>query len=317
MSDEKNPEKDGKRSPLGLLKATIEAFLEDDVIHWGASLAYYSLISLAPLVVLGMSILGKVVGQGDAEAWIMDQVRLLAGPRGVEIAGGVLKEAGRPELGSVGAILTIALLLFGATAVFTNLQGVLNRIWGVRSNSSILHTVLRTRLAAFFMVLALGGILVVSMILSTALSWAGPIVDPIDSVLPFVRLGEIVTSLLLLWLFVAATFRILPDASVAWRDVWVGGLATAVVLYAGKYALATFLARNAFASMYGTAGSLFLLLMWIYFSAQVYFLGAEFTQIWARQEGRGIHPERHAVRTRIVDVASPGEEGNPKGSQES
>ncbi len=288
--------------PFRLLGDTVRAFLEDDVIHWGASLAYYSLISLAPLVVLAMSIFGKVVGQSRAEDWILDQVGLLAGPRGQEIARTVLEQASRPELGSWGALLTVGLLLFGATAVFTNLQGALNRIWGVRAGSALIRNIVRTRIAAFTMVLALGGLLVLSMVTSTAMSWVGPLLDPLGSYLPLVRIGELLTTIILLWVFVSVTFIILPDVKISWRDVWVGGLATAFLLYLGKYALAAFLARNAFASMYGTAGSLFLLLMWIYFSGQVFFLGAEFTQVWAQARGRQIEPEEYAHRAQMVEV---------------
>jgi len=285
----------GKAGPWGLLKKTIGNFLKDDVIHWGASLAYYSLISLGPLVLLGMAILGRVIGRGEAEEWILEQVELLAGPRGMELGQTVLEEASRPELGSLGAILTIALLLFGATAMFANLQGALNRIWGVRAGSGALKNILRTRVMAFLMVLALGGILIVSVVVSTVMSWIAPLLDPLESALPAFRIAEPFTSILLLWIFVTAAFRILPDVKINWRDVWVGALATAVVLYLGKYALSAFLARNAFASMYGTAGSLILVLMWIYFSAQVFFLGAEFNKVWARRQGRKIRPQSYAV----------------------
>jgi membrane protein len=292
--------------PFSLLKDTVLAFLKDDVIHWGASLAYYSLISLGPLVVLAMTIFGKAVGTGEAEDWILEQVHLLAGPRGMELAQTVLEEASRPDLGSVGAILTIALLLFGATAMFANLQGALNRIWGVVAGSGVIKNILRTRIAAFFMVLALGGILILSVLVSTVVSWLGPLIDPIEAILPFLRVAEPVTSILLLWAFVAAALQILPDVKIHWRDVWVGALSTAVVLYVLKYALAAFLARNAFASMYGTAGSLFLVLMWIYFSAQVFFLGAEFTKVWARHQGRRIRPEDYAFLAKTVEANAEG-----------
>jgi membrane protein len=291
---------------VGVLKGTVLAFLEDDVVHWGASLAYYSLISLAPLVVLAMTILGKVLGRGEAEHWILDQVRLLAGPRGQELASTVLGRASQPELGSWGAILTVGLLLFGATAVFTNLQGALNRIWEVKAGSRLIRNVARTRVASFAMVLCLGGLLVLSVVASALMSWIGPLLDPIGSFLPLVRIGELFTSILLLWVFVSAAFKILPDVKVSWRDVWIGALATALLLYLGKYALALFLARNAFASLYGAAGSLFLLLVWIYFSAQAFFFGAEFTQVWARTRGRQIEPEDYAFRTEIVEVKEEG-----------
>ncbi len=281
----------GGGKPTSLLKGTIVAFFEDDVVHWGGALAYYSLISLAPLVVLGVTVFGKLVGRQEAEAWILDQVRLLGGPRVVELVGTVLEETTRPELGSVGAIVTLAVFLLGTTAVFTNLQGALNRIWGVRApEGGVIRNLLKTRTSAFLMVLALGGLMVVSVVVGTLVSWLGPLLDPLEAILPFVRVAELVSSVILLWLFVAATYVILPNARVHWRDVWVGALATAILLYLGKFGLAAFLARNGFASLYGAAGSLFLVLMWVYFSSQVFFLGAEFTQVLARRQGRMIHP---------------------------
>lgn len=285
-----------------LLRDTLKSFLMDDVIHWGASLAYYSLISLAPLLVLGLAVFGKLVGTGPAESWILEQVQLLGGDRAMEMAQTVLGEASQPDLGSLGAILTIGLLLFGATAVFNNLQGALNRIWGVQPGSHVLRNVLRTRVAAFFMVVSLGFLMVVSVLVSTILSWVGPLLDPIEAILPFVQLAELITTVLLLWLLVAITFQILPDVKISWRDVWMGSLATAILLYLGKYGLSAFLAHSARASMYGAAGSLLLLLMWVYFSAQVFFIGAEFTQVWARYRGRDIHPESYAYRTKTVLV---------------
>jgi len=297
------------KSLWSLLKDTVKAFLMDDVIHWGASLAYYSLISLGPLLVLGLTVFGKLVGTSSAETWILEQVHLLGGDRAMSMAQTVLEEASRPDLGSMGAIITIGVLLFGATAVFNNLQGALNRIWGVQPGSHVIRNVVRTRIAAFFMVVALGALMIVSVVVSTALTWIGPLLDPVESVLPFVKLAELVTTVLLLWLLVAATFIILPDVKISWRDVWMGSLATAVLLYLGKFGLSAFLTNSARASMYGAAGSLLLLLMWVYFSAQALFLGAEFTQVWARTRGREIHPEDYAYRARTVPLSELGEKG--------
>jgi len=299
-----------------LLRDTVMSFLEDDVIHWGASLAYYSLLSLGPLLILGITIFGKAVGAGPAETWILDQVQILAGARAEDLARTVIREASEPNLGSLGAILTIGLLIFAATAVFNNLQGALNRIWGVRASSHMIKNILRTRLAAFSMVVALGVLLVVSVLVSTILNWVGPLLDPIDSILPFVKVAELLASVVLLWLLVAATFQILPDVKISWRDVWMGSLATAVLLYLGKLGLSAFLANSARASMYGAAGSLFLLLMWVYFSAQVFFIGAEFTQVWARQQGRDIQPESYAVRVRMSRIEED-RESNPSEAEDS
>ncbi|MGD2122930.1 MAG: YihY/virulence factor BrkB family protein [Gemmatimonadota bacterium] len=301
MSDESDGQ-DGPLGPLGLLKETIKTWLEDDAIHWGASLAYYSMISLAPLVILAMTILGRVVGTGQAEEWVLEQVRVLSGPRGADLARTVIEQAAGPDLGSLGAVLTIALLLFGATAVFANLQGSLNQIWAVESKSSILRSLVRTRISAFLMILALAGMMLVSVIVSTGLSWLGPLLDPLSELLPVVRIADAATSLILLWLFVGAAFLVLPDVKISLKDVWVGALATAALLVLGKIVLASFLARNAFASMYGTAGSILLVLMWVYYSAQVFLLGAVFTKVWSRTRGRGIRPEEYAVRVKSVTV---------------
>ena len=308
-----NPEKgsDSRVGALTLVKKTLEAFLADSALHWGASLAYYSLISLAPLVILGMTLLGKVAGAGQAETWILEQVRLLSGPRGVELAQTVLQEASRPEMGSLGAVLTVLLLLFGATAVFVNLQNSLNEIWEVKAGSGILRDLLRARLSAFLMVLSLGGLILASVLVSTIVNWVGPVLDPLDSAFPFVRLVDNLASLFLLWLFVSAAFWLLPDAKVAWRDVWIGALTTAGLLVLGKILLASFLARHSLGSMYGTAGSILLLMMWVYYSTQVLLLGAEFTKVWARSRGREIQPENYAVRVETVPVDT--EDGQTQG----
>lgn len=293
------PARDGGSGSPGvrdLAVGTFKAWIDDDAVHWGAAIAYYSMVSLAPLVVLAMSILGKVLGTGAAERRVLDQVEILAGPRGAELARTVIEGAARAELGSLGAVLTAVLLLFGATAVFVNLQGALNRIWSVRPRTGALRNMVRTRVAAFFMVLLLGGLMLVSVVVGTAVGWAGPLLAPLESILPMVRVADLLTSLLVLWIFVALVFQVLPDAKIAWRDVWVGGLVTAGLLVAGKHLLAVFLARNALASMYGAAGSIFLLLLWVYYSAQVFFLGAEFTQVWAEARGREIQPEGYATR---------------------
>lgn len=292
--------------PIGFLKELVWTWLEDDVFHWGGSLAYYFLISLAPLVVLAMTILGRVVKTEEARAWVLDQVRLLTGPQGEEIAMTVIEEATRPDFGSLGAVLTILLFLFAATAVFTNLQGALNQIWGVEAKTKILRNIIRTRIMAFLMVLALLGLLMASVVVSTLVSWFGPVIEPLETIFPFVQLADLGTSIVLLWLFVAALFLILPDVKISWRDVWFGALVTATVLALGKYALAAFLSRNALASMYGTAGSLFILLMWVYFSTQALLLGAEFTQVWAKRGGRSIEPEDYAARTRTIRVDEDG-----------
>jgi membrane protein len=155
--------------------------------------------------------------------------------------------------------------------------------------------------------------MVVWVVVGAVVGWAGPLLEPVERVLPFVRVVDVLTSLVLLWLFVGFVFKVLPDAVISWRDIWFGSLVTAGLLVLGKELLALFLARNAFASMYGTAGSLLLLLLWVYYSAQVLFLGAEFTQVWAEHRGRGILPETYAVR--VERVRSEVERGGAEGAE--
>lgn len=316
--DADDPTPEGRLARLRRVAGrALQEWQDDGAVQWGAAIAYYSVVSLAPLVVLAITLLGRIFGSEAAEARILDQVELLAGPRGVELARTILQEASRPELGSLGAILTVALLLLGATAVFANFQNALNRIWSVQPRTGIVRNLVRTRVAAFFMVLALGGLMVVSVVAGTLTEWAGPVLNPLDRLVPFVQIVDVLTSLLLLWLLVGFTYKVLPDVRIAWKDVWVGALVTAGLLVVGKHLLALFLARNAFASMYGTAGSLFLLLLWVYYSAQVFFLGAELTQVWAEERGREIVPEDYAVRVDRVVRTRTGEEqaggGGPTG----
>lgn len=274
---------------------------EDDAIRWGAAIAYYSVVSLAPLVVLAVAGLGRLVEDERAERWILDQVDLLAGPQAVEVARGVIDQAGGMDPTSLGGLVTVLLLLFGATAVFANLQRALNEIWAVEPRSGMLRNLVRSRIAAFATVLLLGGLIVLSLVLGTVLGWVRPLIAPIEQLFPLFRIADLLTSLLLLWVAVTAVFWVLPDVRISWRDVRTGAFVTAVLLVLGKLALSSFLATSASASLYGTAGAIFLLLLWVYYSAMVFFLGAEFTQVWARERGREIVPEDYAVRIETVE----------------
>ncbi|MGK7313240.1 MAG: YihY/virulence factor BrkB family protein, partial [Candidatus Longimicrobiales bacterium M2_2A_002] len=270
-------------------------------MRWGAAIAYYSVVSLAPLVVLAVTGLGHVVENQRAERWILDQLQLLAGPQAVEVASGVIEQTGQLELASLGGIATILLLAFAATAVFTNLQRALNGIWAVEPRSGMLRNLARSRVAAFVMVLLLGGLIVVSLVLGTVLGWIRPVIEPVERLFPLFRVADLLGSVFVLWAAVTAVFWVLPDVRISWRDVRTGAFVTAVLLVLGKLALASFLANSASASLYGTAGAIFLLLLWVYYSAMVFFLGAEFTQVWARARGREIMPEDYAVRIVTVE----------------
>ena len=295
-----------------LAARTVQEWIDDEAQQWGAAIAFYTVVSLGPLVVLGLTVLGRLFGSGAAERRILEQVDVLLGPRAVEVTHTLLESAEAVDPTSLGAILTLLLLLLAATAVFTNLQRALNRIWEVEPASGALKAMVRSRLVAFGMVLALGGLVAASTVLGTLIGWLGPALAALPGVtgvlpsVPTMWLLDALVSLTLLWLFVGATFWILPDVEISWRDVRIGALVTAALRVLGKSGLAAFLARNDFASMYGAAGSIFLLLLWVYYSAHAFFLGAEFTQVWAAERGRTLRPEPHAVEVREVVVDEAG-----------
>ena len=284
------------RTAVDLTRRTVRAWIDDDATRWSAAIAYYSVVSLAPLVVLAASVLGRVMAEPAAERWVLGELHTLAGPQAAQVAATVLDEVPALSLGSLGALLTAALLVVAATAVFANLQRALNWIWGVEAQRGLVGSLVRPRVTAFAVVLVFAGLMVVSVILSTVLGWLAPVVGALNAVLPFVTAADLISSLVLLWLAVAAVYWFLPDVEIRWRDVWIGALVTAVLLVLGKHLLSWFLARKAAASLYGTAGSIFLLLLWVYYSTLVFFLGAEFTQVWAEYRGREIEPSEHAVR---------------------
>ncbi len=284
----------------GAFVRSARAFASHGVGDRGAALAFYTVVSLGPLVVLSVPLLGRVVGSGAAERRIIQQAGLLAGPQAAEIARTVLSEANRPDTGGVETWISIGILTFAATAVFASMQGALNRIWGVEPATGTMRNLIRTRLAAFTMVLALGLLTLITVVAGAMVGWLGPVVRPLQDILPLVWMADIFASWLLLWWFVGMVFKLLPDARISWADVSIGALATSGLLVVSRFAMTAFVARNATASMYGAAGSIFLTLIWIYISAQIFFFGAEFTQVWSAAQGREIQPEAYA---RSVDDA--------------
>ncbi|MFO7893626.1 MAG: YihY/virulence factor BrkB family protein [Longimicrobiales bacterium] len=297
---------------LRIARRTVAQWLDDDAIRWSAAIAYYAVVSLAPLVVLAVTVAGQFIGGPVAERWILEQVGIMGGPQATEVAETVVNRMTALDLTSLGAIFTILLLAFGATAVFANLQRALNGVWAVEPRAGVLRNLVRSRVAAFTAVAALGGIMILSVVAGAVLGRLTPILEVLDPFVPLVPVVDLLTSLLLLWLAVSTVFQALPDVEIRWRDVWIGALVTATLLVVGKHLLSWFLARKAAASLYGAAGSIFLLLLWVYYSALVFFLGAEFTQVWANERGREIRPADYAVRVRtVIEEPDPAADGGP------
>ncbi len=290
------------RDGIGLVKETLNRFLADRCPRMAAALSYYTIFSLPALVILLLLILGLLVDARDVRGNIESQIEGLVGAGGAEQVRTIIDQAQEPDAGwPLAAILALGALVFGATGAFIELQSALNRVWGVEPDPERggVKTFITTRLFSLGMVLAIAFLLLVSLALSAILAGLG---DTLGAMLPggvseiLLQIINLLVSFAVITVLFAAMFKIIPDAVIAWRDVWVGALATAFLFVVGKFLIGLYLGGTDPGQAYGAAGSLVLILLWIYYSALILFLGAEFTQVWAERHGRDIEPEEGAVR---------------------
>jgi membrane protein len=285
------------RSVVPLVKETYSDWSDDKAPRLAAALAYYTIFSIAPLLIVILAILGLVFGKQAAQGQITDQITNLVGPTSAKAIQEMLANARHPSHGIVATIIGTATLLLGAGGVFGALQDALNTIWGVqpKPNAGFLHTV-RERFLSFSMVLGLGFMLMVSLVLSAGVSAVAKYFGNAISGAPW--LWETLNTVISFGVFAvmfALIFKVLPDAKVRWRDVWVGALLTALLFTLGKFAIGLYLGRGSIGSAYGAAGSLVVLLLWIYYSAQILFFGAEFTKVYAKSCGSKVVPTENAL----------------------
>lgn len=265
----------------GIARDTARAWWSGNSLQLGAALAYYTVFSLAPVLAISIAVAGLVLGADAARDGILEQLGSLVGPQGAEVIQSIVEQAALRPKASIGATaIGIATLLFGASGAFGQLQRALNDIWEVETKPSGIAGVLRRRLVSVGTVLVLGFLLLVSLVVSAAIAALGRLASW-DFLGPVLAAIELVASLGIATLLFAAIYKLLPDRPIRWADVWVGAAATALLFEIGKSAIALYLGRAGVASMYGAAGSVVILLLWIYYSAQILFLGAEFTKVWA------------------------------------
>jgi membrane protein len=272
---------------FGMLRETFADWREDRATRLSAALAYYSVFSLAPLLIIAISIAGAVFGQEAARGAIEGQI---AGAIGTEAASGLeemIEGARQSDAAGVMAVVGVVLLLVAASGVFGQLQDALNTIWEIDSQAAGgIWGFVKGRFLSMTMVLGTGFLLLVSLLLSAALTAATDALERIVPVPGFVwQIAAVLLSLGVITLLFAMIFKILPDAKVQWNHVWVGALMTAVLFTAGKFLLALYLGRREAASTYGAAGALVLVLTWVYYSSLILLFGAEFTQVYARSKG--------------------------------
>jgi membrane protein len=293
-----------KRSPRALwtlVKATVAEIGDDDVPSLSAAIAYYTIFSLPPLLVILVGVAGALFGAAAVQEALTGQVTSLAGAAAAREIRTMIENAGDLGEGLAGKLVGVLLLFVGASGAFGQLQKSLNRAWEVRpAKGSGFKKLLLKRVLSFGMVLTIAFLLLVSLALSAALAaLSAGVEDMLPGGVPTVvwQVVNFVVSFGVVTLLFAALFVVLPDAKVAWRDVWVGAAFTAFLFTLGKWAIGLYLGRSDPGSAFGAAGSLALLLVWIYYSALILLAGAEFTQVWAQHRGGQIVPEEGAEHT--------------------
>ncbi|PSP19984.1 MAG: ribonuclease BN [Cyanobacteria bacterium SW_5_48_44] len=284
---------------LGLLRETITEWQADKASRLAAALAYYTVFSLAPLLIIAVATAGTIFGQEAAKGEIVEQIEGLVGSDSARVIETAISNANQPDVSNIASIISIIVLLFGASGVFTQLQDSLNTVWNVqpkpgRSMKGIIGLVLK-RILSFSLVLGIGFLLVVSLILSAALLALSNYQSSLLPDLNFLwQIFNFVLSFGIVTLLFALMYKFLPDVKIAWSNVWIGAIITSLLFAIGKFLLGFYLGRGSFGSTYGAAASLVVLLAWVYYSAQILFLGAELTLVNARRHGSKIVPSNHA-----------------------
>jgi len=271
-----------------LIKDTVFGFMEDEALSRGAAIAFYTVTSLAPVLLIVVSIAGLVFGQEAAQGAILSQLTGLMGQQAADVLQSALASASEKSSGIVATVIGVVTLLATASGVFGEMQAALNRIWKAEPKSGTFSRLVRARAASLGLVAALGFLLAVSLVVSAGLTALG---TSLNAILPFgailLSVVNFLVSFLLLALLFAAIYKVLPDRPIAWRDVVMGAAVTALLFTIGKSLIGWYLGSSAVASSYGAAGGLIVLFFWVYYSTQVFLLGAEFTRAYATSRGRG------------------------------
>jgi membrane protein len=269
-------------------RKSVASWMDHNASSLGASLAYYTLFSIAPILVIAVAVAGYVFGSQVAETQVLGQMQGLIGDAGALALRGLLTSAQQSEARGLAAVISVVTLLIGATSVFGELQKTLDQIWGTPASDQTVAwwRVLRSRLLSVGLILGVGFLLMVSLLASAALAglgmWLSSFMPHWTIVLPAL---DLILSVSMTTVLFAMIYKYVPRESIAWSDVWVGGFVTALLFTIGKILIGLYLGRSSISSAYGAAGSVMVLLLWIYYSAQIFLLGAEFTHVFAYMHG--------------------------------
>ncbi|HEX2546769.1 MAG TPA: YihY/virulence factor BrkB family protein, partial [Ramlibacter sp.] len=273
---------------LHLFVRAAKAWSADYAPSMGAAISYYTVFSLAPLLVIVIAIAGAVFGREAVQGQIVAQLSGLVGAQGAELVQGLIAASSDKEKGLVAGIISIFALLLGATSVFTELQNALDRIWHVPPSQkpSGVWAILRTRLLSFGMILGLVFLLMVSLVVSTVVAALGAFTSGLmPGAETLLQVLNVLVSTSIATLLFAMIYKLLPNTRIAWRDVWVGAFATAVMFEVGKFLIGLYLGKSTMNEAFAAAGSLVILIAWVYYAAQIFLLGAEFTKVFAEEHG--------------------------------
>jgi membrane protein len=303
---------------MNIVKQTLKEFINDDCMHMAASLAYYTVFSLPPLLVIIISIVGLIFTPGQIEGWIQEQIQVFMGTSAATQIQDMIQRANERVNGgfSLGLILSLLGILISATAAFGELQYALNTVWDIKPDPSqgAIWSYLMMRILSLGMILVIAFIMLVALIISFIIS---AVKDHIGYILGPMGLGTVsgelvwlidaVVSLAIITQLFAAIFKVLPDAEIRWWDVQFGAFITALLFVAGKFLIGFYIGQSSLGEVYGAAAALAVLLIWVYYSSILLLMGAEFTQVWTRRQGRAILPTEGAVRLEASQSSPPEE----------
>ncbi len=287
---------DGLRRFWGLLKKTYTNWGQDEASRKAAALAYYAIFAIAPLLLVSIAITGLIFERPNAVDYLSAQAGRLAGDEGADVVRMVAENTAGSVSGVLPSAIGAALLLFTASGVFVQLKAILNRIWGVEApDAGGFWFRVRSRLLAIAAVIGIGALLMITLVANSLLSsLRGEVLNALPAWFPAARILGVTVSFLLTATIFAGLYKFLPDARVAWQDVWIGAALTSVFFIFGQYLLSFYFRRADIGSAYGAAGSLVVLLLWVYYSAQIWLFGAEFTQVYADRYGSKVIPDAEA-----------------------
>jgi membrane protein len=268
-----------------MLVDTTLSFIDDEALSRGAAIAFYAITSLAPVLLIVIAVAGLVFGQEAAQNAISGQFSALMGKQAADLLESVIASASAESSGVLATIVGMVTLIATASGVFGEMQAALNTIWKTRSRGTILSRLVRARIASLGLVGALGFLLIVSLAVSAGLTAFANHLDTLPVGALFLSVLNFAISLLLFAVLFGAIYKVLPDRTLQWKDVVVGALMTSVLFNLGKTVIGWYLGSSAVASSYGAAGGLIVLLLWVYYSAQIFLFGAEFTKIYANAHG--------------------------------